>query len=343
MALEELNARLEVYKAKINRNRPFIIAVSLILGILLAIYAFTAPVFYTAHASFHPETGTNNSPSLAGSPLSFLLGSGGLDGDEAGMMEEVLKSRNLSEEVVKDTVSFEGEERLIADLVIEKFPKSISPIQLAKRLLSSGDERSYASKIILAGRFVRGSVIIEKEENGFLTMDLSFSDDSLTGILSSTYIEKLSNYYRKQKTEKARINLDFFTARADSIKGELDNAAQALARFQDRNKGLVFSSRMVSAKELEVKLEYLKEMYITLVTNREQAASQLQRVTPIIQVLDEPIPPFILSKKNPILFALIGLILGLIFTIGWLSRKLLWQDLMSYVKSSLENPPKEED
>jgi len=343
VALEELNARLAVYKAKINRNRPFIIAVSLILGILLAIYAFTAPVFYTAHASFHPETGSKTTPSILGSPLSFLLGSGGLDGNEAGMMEEVLKSRNLSEEVVKDTVSYEGEERLIADLVIEKFPKSISPIQIAKRLFSSGSERSLESKIILAGRFVRGSVTVEKEENGFLTMDLSFSDDSLTGILSETYIEKLRNYYRKQKTAKARNNVNFFEAKADSVKKVLDSTALALGNFQDRNRGLIIASRAVRAKEMEITLEYLKELYITHETNREQAQAQLQRVTPIIQVLDKPIPPFLVSKKSPILFALIGLILGGILTIGWLSRKLIWEDVMAYIKSSLENPPQEED
>ncbi|MEM8888169.1 MAG: Wzz/FepE/Etk N-terminal domain-containing protein [Bacteroidota bacterium] len=344
MALEDLKARLEVYKAKVNRNRPFIIAVTLILCILLAIYAFTAPVFYTAHASFHPETGSKGSPSILGSPISsFLLGSGGLDGDEASMMEEVLKSRNLSEEVVKDTVLYKGEEHLLADLVIDMFPKSRSPYQLVKRLFSSDFEHSYDRKIILAGKFAKGSITINKEDNGFLTMDLSFSDDSLTGILSKTYIEKLRSYYRDQKTEKARINLDFFTVRADSIKGELDKAAQALARFEDRNKGLVFASRMVSAKELEVKLEYLKEIYLTHETNREQAAAQLQRVTPIIQVLDEPIPPFVISKKSPVLYALIGLILGIFLSIAWLSRKLLWDDAISYIKSSLENPPKEED
>lgn len=344
MALEDLNARLEVYKAKVNQNRPFIIAVTLVLCILLAIYAFTAPVFYTAHASFHPETGSKGSPSILGSPLSsFLLGSGGLDGNEASMMEEVLKSRNLSEEVVKDTVLYKGEEHLLADLVIELFPKSRSPFQLAKRLFSSEFEYPYDRKIILAGKYARGSVTINKEENGFLTMDLSFSNDSLTGILSKAYIEKLRSYYRDQKTEKARINLDFFTERADSIKRELDKAAQALARFEDRNKGLVFASRMVSAKELEVKLEYLKEIYLTHETNREQAAAQLQRVTPIIQVLDEPIPPFAMSKKSPLLFGLIGLMLGIFLSIGWLSRKLLWQDTISYIKSSLENAPKEED
>ncbi|MEL6250555.1 MAG: hypothetical protein AAFR87_00985 [Bacteroidota bacterium] len=343
MALEDLNARLKVYTAKINRNRPFIIVVSLTLCILLAIYAITAPVFYTAHASFHPETGSKNTPNLLGSPLSFLFGSGGLDGNEAAMMEEVLKSRNLSEEVVKDTVTYGGEERLVADLVIDKYPKSISPIQIAKRMFSSNFERPYDSKIILAGKFVRGSIVVEKEENGFLTMDLSFADDSLTGILSNSYIEKLRTYYRKQKTAKARNNLLFFGEKADSVKKVLESTARALGNFQDRNRGLIIASRGIRAKELEVQLEYLKELYITHETNREQAAAQLQRVTPIIQVLDEPIPPFNMSKKNPIFFALIGLFLGLILTIAWLSRKLLWEDTMSYIRSSIENPPKEED
>lgn len=342
MNLEEIQEKLNQYKAVIRRNRMGFLLITLLVGVGMGVFALFSPTFYIAHASFHPETNSNRSSALSASPLSFILGSGGLDGNEADRMEEVLKSRKLSQAVVADSVVIDSEKLLLADLVIEKYPKKFAPIKFIKSLFTPPVSYTKESKITEAGKNVKAGLVIEKVESGFLTMDFSFNDHKLTSILSQKYIEKLKEYYKDQKTEKAEINLEFFTERAAFVKRQIDSTATRLAYFQDRNKNLRFARQMISAKELETKLEYLKEMYKTLVTNREQAASQLQRDTPIIQVLDEPLPPFIRSQKSFPIYLIFGLVLGAFIAALWFTRKLLWEDVIGYIKNSIENPPQEE-
>jgi len=342
VSLQELQEKLNEYVETIRRNRLAFFFFTLSLGLILGLFALFSPTYYVAHASFHPETNSNNTPTITGSPLSFLLGSGGLDGNEADMMEEVLKSRRLSQDVVSDTVEIEGEEFLIADLILEKYPKGFSPIPHIKRMFVSPPPMTLEAKIIGTARRVKSGLTVKKEKSGFLTMDFSSPDLSLSEIIGQTYIKKLSQYYTTQKTAKAKINLDFFTERAAYVKLRVDSSARALANFQDRNRGLLFAGRMISAKEHEIKLDYLTEMYKTLVTSQEQAASQLQQDTPIIQVLDHPVPPFATSKKNVFLFLMIGLVLGAILSSAWITRKLLWEDLLEYIRLSLEKSPPQE-
>lgn len=343
MNLDQIKEKLDIYVEALRNNRLWIILFALILGGILGFNALTSPTFFIAHASFHPETNSSNAPSLSGSPLSFLLGSGGLDGNEADMMEEVLLSRKISEDVVKDSIMVGTEKRLLADLIIEKYPKGFSLKGFIIGLFISPEEPEYESKVIRAGVYIKNGLEVKKADSGFLNMNLKFNDVKLAEIISQKYIEKLSQYYTDQKTAKAKINLNFFTDRAAFVKRQLDSTATNLANFQDRNKGLLFARKMVSAKEYETKLEYLKEMYKTLVTNREQAASQLQRDTPIIQVLDQPKPPFESVQKSFPLYLFIGLFLGALLGAGWATRKLIWEDLYGYINRSLENPRSIED
>lgn len=344
MALEDIIAKINSYQALIKARLLGILILAVILGLLLGIYAYTSPTYYKAKATFHPEASSGDGPSLDGlNPFSFLMGGGGLDGSEAVMMEEVLKSRKLREHVVQDSTRFEGKQEQLADLILKHYPKSYSPMAVIMRLLSPERKYTERSKVIFASNFIEGGLKTEKLESGFLSMEFTFPHDSLTEIVSKTYIEKLSQYYTDQKTEKADSNFRFFTLRADSVKKELDKAARALANFEDRNKNLVYARRALSAKEYEIRLEYLKEMYITLVASREQAASQLQRSTPIIQILDEPVPPFEIIKKSTLVYSILGLILGIFLGIFWVSRKLLWKDVWTYLNESMKRSAEEDD
>ncbi|MEM6802082.1 MAG: hypothetical protein AAF696_11805 [Bacteroidota bacterium] len=344
MALEDIIAKFNSYLKLIKARLGIILAFALVLGLLLGLYAYTSPTYYKSKASFHPEANAGDGPSLDGlNPFSLLMGGGGLDGSEAVMMEEVLKSRKLREHVVKDSCMFQGQKEQLADLIIEYYPTSNSPIALLRSLFTPKRVYTEETKVIFASIFIEGGLKTEKLESGFLNMEFTFPHDTLTEIISKTYIDKLSQYYTDQKTEKADSNFQFFKRRADSVKNELDIAARALANFEDRNKSLVYARQALSAKEYEIRLEYLKEMYITLVASREQAATQLQRSTPIIQILDEPVPPFEIIRKSALLYSFLGIILGLFLGIFWVSRKLLRKDLWAYLSESMKQSPEEEE
>ena len=84
-------------------------------------------------------------------------------------------------------------------------------------------------------------------------------------------------------------------------------------------------------ENLAVEKERLIKQREAGINNRDEALWRLQKVTPIIATLDKPAPPFQVEKKSPILWTLIGSVIGVILTTLFVLRNIL----LTYVKSEL--------
>ncbi len=71
------------------------------------------------------------------------------------------------------------------------------------------------------------------------------------------------------------------------------------------------------------------------INNRDEAVWRLQKVTPIIAVLDKPNPPFDTVKPSKVLFAVLGFVGGLIFTALFLVSGLLYRFSKAEVYNSI--------
>lgn len=333
--IEQILARLSEYRQAILRRKWIILLCSVGLGTLLAFWAYRSPVKYTSTTLFHPESSAQN-PGMMANPLSLIL-SGGMENSDESMMIGVLKSRNISEGVAGDTVKV-GEDStkvLIADLLIDAFPVSYNPVNIVKRLISGQPELSREKKIIIAGKMIRDNMALEVNEEGFIEMKFTFIDDDIVWIISNQCIKKLKKYYKDQKTAKARGNAEFFTQRADSVKTEIDKNTRAMAGHIDRSKYGVRAASTMRLAELETRQTLLTEMYVELVVAAEQAKAQQQKDTPVIQVLDEPLPPYGKDEKSVPLFAFLGIILGIILLSILITRKLWLADIKHLVQTQL--------
>ena len=180
---------------------------------------------------------------------------------------------------------------MVADIILDIYPTTPTLMAKVKSWMASDDwTPSKEQKVYSMASAIRGSMSTEATTDGFINMVISFYSPEVAGLISQLYITKLDEYYKKQKTAKASNSVDFFTQRADSIKRELTLTTRTLARYLDQHRGIIFSEDRVFPAELEIRQEILKQMFITLTLNKEQAAAQLQQDTPIIQVLDHPNP-----------------------------------------------------
>jgi len=53
----------------------------------------------------------------------------------------------------------------------------------------------------------------------------------------------------------------------------------------------------------------------TLLNNKDEASWRLQKLTPIVEILDKPQPPFASKRSTPLLMAAIGFVLGALIAV----------------------------
>lgn len=330
-----LIAIIERYWSIIGPRKGWIILAGLPLAVVLGIYAFTYPSSYTARTVFHPDTSVNPLMGDAANPLSLILG-GQAEGAEQGQMIEILQSRHINEAVAADTILVEEQRRLAARVILEMYDPGFSIVQWVTELFTGKPEPlTDAKRIKNAAGIMESLLKAEVTENGFIVMLFSCKDPEIGRQLSYRYIHHLTQYYERQRTEKAKNNVAFFTQRADSVKRELDKVTYGLARNIDQNQFRIRATSEVYPSELRAKQEILKQMFITLTISREQAVAQLQQETPVIQVLDRPEPPYTRKGRSVIKYGLMGWFLGSFFLTLFLTRKLLREDLGNFIYQAL--------
>lgn len=339
---------------------------ALVLGLYFAYDAHRSPTYYQSQAIFHPESESSSGFNID-NPVSFFLGTPAAS-IEASTMVGILASRRISEMVVKDSVVLVGDtffvvtpeteygifhgdtialdtsRVLLADAVNDLFKPGFSVIRYISQLISGPpDVPTKSQRIYAAGKVLRKQMNAVVNEDGFIDMTLSIPNSKIVKVLSDKYILALRDYYIGQRTEKAERNLDFFAYRADSVEQELTSVNRRIASFFDRSRYRVMAREEVLPRELEARQEYLKELYVNLTISREQATSKLLEETPIIQVLDFPMPPFQKEQKSRVAGLLIGAFAGFLLGAIWFSRKQIREDLWILLKRSLDPEDHPED
>ncbi|MEO7265675.1 MAG: hypothetical protein ABIW38_12210, partial [Ferruginibacter sp.] len=127
-------------------------------------------------------------------------------------------------------------------------------------------------------------------------------------------IEKIGQFYKDLKVKKAQIDYNFTVRKMDSL--------QSVLNVYDRRAiGMNNTTLFVPNEKIEYSIP--KENLINQKTrvlgqfngsanNREEALWRLQKVTPIIEILDKPDPPFDITKPSSILFGILGFIGGIV-------------------------------
>lgn len=348
MNLAQIKERLAYYRSILQKRWKILLLTGALLSLLMGVWSFLKPITYTSEATFHPDSGESSSLNAFADPISFILGGGRGSrraGAEAVQMLEVLRSRHLSELVAGDTIIFQGKKQLLADVVLAELSKLFGPYQIMnglKSIIIKQEPLTLEQKKIGVGRMLKNNLDISINDNGFLEMEMIFYNIELLEIISEKYIEKLSYYYHSQQTEKSKTNLAFYTHRADSVEKEINKVNQQLARYVDQSSFAVSAQTQIKRKELEYRLEFLVEMFKPLILSKEQAVSQLQKDTPIIQVLDHPKPPYLADKPSLILHLIAGFLLGTIMLSLFFLRKPLSKDIAHLIKESLKDEPEED-
>lgn len=362
MEIQAIKAKTSLYLKSIKKRWYLHLLLPLIFSAIFLKMALGTKVVYTATTTFLP---TSDSPSSGvGSSISMLLGSvggGGGGGGEGGYFIPLMMSKSISEQVVEDTIEWQGKKRLLADVIIENEPplsfSTRMKVTIIKTLIAifkpkpkleaagASDNGVNRSNIILGAKIARekSEVITGQDPENMGVIFFSYTDfnPALIKIVADRYIKVITNYYKSQKTEKSRRNYEFYVRRTDSVKYVLDRNLRKGAKIEDEEKFKIFAQDVIPSREIEGQTELLNQMYAQLVSLREAALNDLMQETPVVQILDKPEMPFKEVKPDYFVYLMGGLILGFMLSIILSIWKLLKTDITDIIVKAIE--AKDED
>lgn len=293
---------------RLGKYRILIFSTGFLVALLLFFYANDKRPVYTAKATIFPLT-NNADNALSSNTLIGILGLADAPktfSNEASINIIELSLSRFVRESVAATRLPEFANKTIAVLLMEDFNNS--------RSLFEKEYKVPADSIALAvagGEMLKPAIVAKMSKNGVLELYFSHPNKRLISPVSFALIDKISQFYIDLKIKKATADYGFTVRKIDSLDAILNKVDRSAIRMQ--NNTLFAPDKL----EYEIpkdkinaeKQRYMRQRDITL-NNQEEALWRLQKLTPIISVLDKPTEPFTVNKPSAIIYALIGFIAG---------------------------------
>jgi uncharacterized protein involved in exopolysaccharide biosynthesis len=307
---------------RIGKFKLLVLLAGFLMAAVLFFYGRMIPPVYTTKATVFPLTASNES-SAASNALTTLLG--GSDAPKSFSSEasinivELAQSRNTREAVaLKKLPGFNG--KTVAELLIDNYNKS--KFFYTPELKTPKDSPTLAA---VGGNLLNQNFVAKTAKSGILELYYSSTNPTLISPITYAMIEKISQFYIDLKTRKAKKDYDFTLKKIDSLQHVLntyDRRAVVLANttlFVPKGK-IEYSipkENLINSKERGMRQ---RDGYAN---NREEALWRLQKATPIIDILDKPLPPYAVQKPSSMLYGFLGFMLGCFLAIAFLVAPIL--------------------
>jgi uncharacterized protein involved in exopolysaccharide biosynthesis len=176
------------------------------------------------------------------------------------------------------------------------------------------------------------------DKSGVITISTEFPDPVMAAQLAEKTVHYLTSYITEYRLEKVKGNLDFIREQHAKAKKEFVKAQENLADFRDRNKNIV-SARVKSEEDrLQAQYNLAFNVYNSLSQQLQQAEIKVQEETPVFKVLNPVQVPVENIKPRKIKIFFSSLMLGVLFGIGIILLRNIFNNLLTIKKKNTINP-----
>ena len=317
---------------RIQKTKYIILLAGLVMAVLFIFLFANKPATYTSKATLFPLT----SPSDNGISSSMLSGILGLsDAPKSFSSEatiniiELALSRSIREQVAVTRLP-RFQNKTIAELLIKEQKDQQSVF--TENIELPADSVALA---VVGGELLKPNINAKMSKNGVLELYFTSTNQLLVSPVSFILIDKLSTFYIDLKRQKATDDYNFTLGKIDSLQRVINGVDRKAIGMQQSTmfappELLEYNipKNNISAEKIRVVRQ--RDMFIN---NRDEALWHLQKVTPIISVLDKPTAPFDVVKPSKILFFLMGFMAGCLLAAFILLSSLLYH----YAKKEMYN------
>ena len=279
---------------------------------------------YTAKTTLFPLTSPTDN-AISSNMLSGILGLNDAPktfSNEATInIIELALSRSIRESVASTKLS-QFKNKTIAELLL--LDKNDHLGLFDNPIVISADSTTLS---IEGGEILKSAINAKMSKNGVLELYYTGTQKDLVSPISYVLIDKLSAFYIDLKRRKALDDYNFTLDKIDSLQRMINKVDRSAISMQQTtmftpNDLLEYNIPKSNISAEKTRILRQRDMYIN---NRDEAVWRLQKVTPIISVLDKPTAPFDAVKPSIILYLLIGFILGSIVSIAIIISGLIYR------------------
>ena len=295
--------------SRIKKFKAVILVAGIIFAGLMFFYTRDKRTTYTAKATVFPLTSPTDN-AISNSMLSGILGLGDAPksfSNEATInIIELALSRSIREAVAITRLP-KFDNKSIGELVMQDINDHKS--FLAKETSIPADSISLSIK---AGEILKPNINAKMSKNGVLELYYTGTKEELMTPVTNVFIEKLSKFYIDLKRQKALDDYNFTLDKIDSLQRMINRVDREAIGMQKQTmftpaELLQYAIPKENVSSEKARILRQRDMYIN---NRDEAVWRLQKVTPIISVLDKPNAPFDIVRQPVILMMLVGFITG---------------------------------
>jgi uncharacterized protein involved in exopolysaccharide biosynthesis len=169
---------------------------------------------------------------------------------------------------------------------------------------------------------IRGNISLSVDKkSGVISVTVKDQDPLICKTLSDSIISQLQEFITNYRTNKSRVDVDYYTALVDSAKTEYTDAYRRYAAFADANTHVVLQSYQTKIADLENDMQLKYQTYSALMTQLQAAKGKVQERTPVFTILKGAALPIKPAGPKRMIFVAGMLFLATIVKAIWMVRK----------------------
>lgn len=332
--------RLNAYLLKKWLAITIIAAIGAAIGLT---YAFLKKTTYTAECTFVLQEGGEQGSLGQYSALASMVG---LDvGGTSGLFQgdnivELYKSRLMLEKTLLTPANFGSARQLLIDRYIEinKFRKAWSANPKLKYIRFDLPKEKFTLQhdsiiSLVVNDLTKNYITIGKPDKklSIISVKTNAGDELFAKAFTQNLVANVNEFYIQTKTKGALQNMHLLQRQSDSIRRVLNSsiggAAAALDANPNPNPALQILRAPSQRKQIDVQSN--SAIYTEVVKNLEIARGMLQRETPLIQIIDEPVLPLANDRTGKFKAIIIGGLIGAFLGILLISTRKMYQKLIA--------------
>ena len=331
---------LRVVMSKIWKNKKLFYKTLPIAFVLSCIYILSIPRYYTSDVKLAPELDNG----ISGGTLGDIASSLGFDISTAQTSDAI--SPLLYPDLMEDNkfvtnlfnIQVTNKDGDIKDSYynyLKKHQKKawwMYPIGWIKKMFSEDDNGQGAKgKLDPYHLSKKDDNIAEKirdniklsidKKTGVITINATDQDPIICKTLGDSIMTRLQDFITDYRTNKARIDVEYYKKLTAETKQEYEKARQRYGSYADANMDIVLESYRSKRDDLENDMQLKFNAYSTMNTQLQAAMAKVQERTPAFTVVKGAAVPVKPAGPKRMLFVAGMLILTFIGTAFYLVRK----------------------
>ena len=268
-------------------------------------FQFIADPVYTAKASVIPTGGS-------GGDFSGLTGAAA----QIGLSFPVANESIAWDELFFEILRSDGIKRKLLNTEFQ-LKKSQQVQTLRQLLLNHLDLENKPSEIgeIRINNYLKKRVRVTKTRfSPLIHIQMDAHDPLLASNMINTLVQLSNEMQVDIKTRQMGQKRQFIEERIVEVKKELSQAESGLKNFRERNRRPNKSpSLLLEESRLMRDVTLQNNLYLTLQTQFEEAKIEEVERTPMVEIVDEPVPPLDKTSPRVIMSTILTTFLGIVF------------------------------